>query len=105
VDGKTSHDENSVFSLCDAQDIVVRPCEQAETEYYAKNGHLTILATSTSPPVTELEVRRPHGEANFLLFTNANLADCAAKALTHAVELRGGGNKDPFPSFEFSGST
>jgi len=95
-DGKTYKDENNVFSLRDVQDIMVRPWEQLETEYQAKNGYPNVIVTSNNPPITVLEVRRPHGEENIFLFTDANLADRVAKALTHAVELCGGGNKEKF---------
>ncbi len=94
--GKTYKDENSVFSLRDVQDIVVRPWEQLETEYQARNGSPNVIVTSTNPPITVLEVRRPHGEENIFRFTDANLADRVAKALTHAVELCGGGKKEKF---------
>ena len=33
---------------------------------------------------------------NMFPFTNADLANRVAKAITHAVELCGGGNKDLF---------
>jgi len=94
--GKTYKDENSVFSLRDVQDIVVRPWEQLETEYQAKNGYPNVIVTSNNPPITVLEVRRPHGEENVFLFIDANLADRVAKAMSHAVELCGGGNKEKF---------
>ena len=93
--GKTVKDENDVFSLRDVQDIVVRPTEQANTERNARNGH-PIIETSTSPPVVELQARSPHGEDNFFTFTDADLADRVAKAMLHAVELCGGGNKEKF---------
>ncbi len=104
-DGSTYKDKNSVFSLRDVQEIVVKPLEQYETEFYAKNGHPNAIVTSTSPHMTALEVRLPRGEENFFLFSevntflfaDANLADRVAKAFTHAVELCGGGSKpEPF---------
>jgi hypothetical protein len=94
-DGNTYKDENIVFSLRDVQEIVVKPGEQNQTEWDAKNGQPNIISTSTSPPIAALLVR-PHAEEDFFLFTDANLADRVAKALTHAVELCGGGSKDPF---------
>jgi hypothetical protein len=33
---------------------------------------------------------------NWFPFTDADLADRVAKAITHAIELCGGGNKEPF---------
>ncbi|HME57481.1 MAG TPA: hypothetical protein VKF63_04025 [Terracidiphilus sp.] len=104
-DGETYKDKNSVFSLRDAQEIVVKPLEQYETEFYAKNGYPNSIVTSTSPHMTALEVRLPRGEENFFLFSEVNtflfadadLADRVAKAMVHAVELCGGGPKpEPF---------
>jgi hypothetical protein len=43
-----------------------------------------------------LVLRQPHGEDYTFRFTDANLADRVAKAILHAVELCGGGNKDKF---------
>jgi hypothetical protein len=94
--GQTYKDENSVFSLRDVQEIVVMPEVQDQNEYEAKHGDPNIIVTSTSPSMTALLLHRSHGEENFFLFTDANLADRVAKALMHAVELCGGGNKDKF---------
>jgi TonB family protein len=93
--GEIYKNEDNAFSLREVQDIVVRPFEQHETEYFVNTG-ANIIVTSTSPPVTVLTVRRPRGAFNFFDLTDAALADRLAKALTHAVELCGGGNKEPF---------
>jgi hypothetical protein len=90
-------DENSVFSLRDVQDIVIMPYEQDQKEWDPKNNYPNEIITSTSPPITALVVRHPHGEENTFRFTDANLADRVAKAMVHAVELCGGGSKpEPF---------
>jgi len=95
--GKTYMDENSVFSLRDVQDIVIMPYEQDQKEWDPKNNYPNEIITSTSPPITALVVRHPHGEENTFRFTDANLADRVAKAMVHAVELCGGGSKpEPF---------
>ncbi len=94
-DGSIYKNENDAFSLREVQEIVIRPFEQHETEYFAGTG-ANIAVTSTTPPVTVLMVHRPHGEMNFFDLTDSALADRLAKALTHAVELCGGGNKEPF---------
>jgi hypothetical protein len=93
--GQTYKDENDIFLLRNVQDIMVRPYEQAQTEWFAEHGR-TLMITSTNPPLMELEARRPHGEENFFVFTDADLADRVAKAMLHAVELCGGGSKDKF---------
>ena len=95
VDGKTRKDENSEFSLRNVQDILVQPEETHLIEWYAKHNPYWIPA-STSPAVTSLVVRLPHAEENFFLFTDAGLANRVAKAMRHAVELCGGGNKEKF---------
>jgi hypothetical protein len=94
--GSTYKDENSVFSLRDVQEIVVKPYEQFQTEFNAKYGHPNIICPSTSPSITVLILHRPHGEENFFFFADADLAERVAKAMLHAVELCGGGNKDKF---------
>jgi hypothetical protein len=94
-DGSIYKNEIDVFPLREVLDIVIRPFEQHETEYFAGTG-ANIAVTSTIPPVTVLSVRRPRGAMNFFDLTDPALADRLAKALTHAVELCGGGNKEPF---------
>ena len=93
---KVKTDLNGVCPLRDVGQIVVRPYEYWQTEWFAKNGFPTATATSTNPPAIQLSVHHPHGEENFFYFTDADLADRMAKAFTHAVELCGGGNQDKF---------
>jgi hypothetical protein len=95
VDG-TAWEFDTGFSLRDVQEIVVKPYEQYQTEGNAKNGRPNIINTSINPPLTALLVRGPHGVLTYFPFTEANLADRVARALTRAVELCGGGNKDKF---------
>jgi hypothetical protein len=94
--GDTISDQNNFFLLRDVQDIIVKPEEQNQTDWIAQNGKPNIIVTSTSPSIATLIVHRPRGEMNTFRFTNANLADRVAKAMQHAVELCGGGNKDKF---------
>jgi hypothetical protein len=95
-DGATVSDFDAWFSLRDVQDVTVKPYLQYQNEVNASAGIPNIVATSLNPPLTALLVRRPHNVSNLFPFTDADLADRVAKALTHAVELCGGGNKDPF---------
>jgi hypothetical protein len=92
---RTSKDENDVFSLRDVQEIVLKPFEQDRNELYAKMGGSAIVL-STNPSITVLSVRQTHGVENVFEFSDADLADRVAKAMLHAVELCGGGNKDKF---------
>jgi len=95
-EGSTLSSGDTWFPLSDVQEIVVRPYEQYRNEGFAKKGQPNIIITSTNPPMVVLEVRRPHDEEKFFQFTDAALADRDAKAMIHAVELCGGGNKEPF---------
>ena len=95
-DGSTIHDRVDWFTLRDVQDIVVRTLAQYRTEMNARVGLPNLIATSVNPPLTALLVRSRHGAIDFFPFTDADLADRVAKALTHAVELCGGGSKEPF---------
>jgi hypothetical protein len=94
--GKTTIDKNDAFLLRDVQDIVVKPWEQYQNEIFARNGTPNYTITSSNPPIILLQVRRPRGEENVFPFTDPNLADRVAKAMLHAVELCGGGNKEKF---------
>jgi hypothetical protein len=95
--GKNNKGEDISFSLRSVQEIVVKPWEQYETEWLAKNGHPDTTVTSSAPAMTALVVHQPHGVENVFTFTDAALADRIAKAMVHAVELCGGGkSEEPF---------
>jgi hypothetical protein len=96
-DGKNNKGEDTTFSLRSVQEIVVKPWEQYETEWLAKNGHPDKTIASSAPAITALVVRQPHGVENVFTFADATLADRIAKAMVHAVELCGGGQKNPEP--------
>jgi hypothetical protein len=96
TDGVPKEDANHWIPLNDVQNIVVKPFAQYQTEMNAIGGLPNFITTSTNPPLTALVVRRPHGLENWFPFTDADLADRVAKAITHAIELCGGGNKEPF---------
>ncbi len=91
----TAKNENEVFTLRDVQEITLKPFEQCRNELYATRGSSAIVL-STNPPITVLVARHPHGAESSFYFSDANLADRVAKAMLHAVELCGGGNKDKF---------
>ncbi|HME59357.1 MAG TPA: hypothetical protein VKF63_13520, partial [Terracidiphilus sp.] len=95
MNDQTLSEADQGFSLRDVQSVAVEPYAQYINEASAKLGMIGDYV-STSPPVTALLVNRPHGVWNLFSFTDADLADRVAKALTHAVELCGGGNKEPF---------
>lgn len=96
-EGKNNKGEDKTFSLRSVQEIVVKPWEQYETEWLAKNGHPDKTIASSTPAITALVVRQPHGVENVFTFTDAALADRIAKAMIHSVELCGGGkSEEPF---------
>ena len=96
-DGKNNKGEDKTFSLRSVQEIVVKPWEQYETEWLAKNGHPDKTIASSAPAITALVVRQPHGVENVFTFTDAVLADRVARAMVHSVELCGGGKtEEPF---------
>jgi hypothetical protein len=95
-DNAVVSDIDAGFYLKDALDVVVEPESQFFTEQSATTGHPEVITTSTNPTLTALVVRRPHNVTNSFPMIDATLADRLAKALTHAIELCGGGNKDPF---------
>jgi hypothetical protein len=95
-DGSTLQDMDYLVPLRDVEDIVVKPFEQYLNDIDAASGSPNLVVSSMNPPLTALLVRRPHNIMIPFPFSDASLADRVAKAFTHAVELCGGGNKDPF---------
>lgn len=77
------------------QKVIVEPYEKSASEQEAGIGHPEIVAVSTSPQVTLVEMFSSKPETGFI-FYDADLADRVAKAINHAVELCGGGSKEPF---------
>ncbi|MGD0683066.1 MAG: hypothetical protein ABR990_13570 [Terracidiphilus sp.] len=96
MDGRLDQDKNSGIPLRDVQDVVIKPYAQYQTELDASLGNPHILTPSTNPPLSALLVRRAHGVYNLFPIADADTADRIAKAMVHAVELCGGGNKTPF---------
>jgi hypothetical protein len=77
------------------QDIVVLPQEQNQQKANARSGHPE-WTPRVEPALFTLVARRPKGVENAFLFSEEEMAGRIAKAMVHAVELCGGGNKDPF---------
>ncbi len=94
--GSISQDRDVWYTIRDVENIETKPYAQYQTELDASLGNPNLITTSTNPPLTALLVYRPHNWSSVFPFTDPNLADRVAKALTHAVELCGGGNKEPF---------
>jgi TonB family protein len=88
-------DDNISFSLRDVQDLTVMPEEQEFKKEYATAGHPTWEAR-VDPPLFLVLAQRAGNQTNGFFFSSEEMANRIAKAMVHAVELCGGGNKDPF---------
>lgn len=95
-DSQIVSDQDSGFFLRDVLDVVVEPETQFFTEQSAAAGNPNVITTATNPSLTALIVRRPNNVINSFPMLDASMADRLAKALRHAVDLCGGGNKEPF---------
>lgn len=95
-DSQIVSDQNSGFFLRDVLDVIVEPETQFFTEQSRAAGNPEVITTATSPTLTALIVRRPNNVINSFPMKDSTMADRIAKALNHAVELCGGGNKEPF---------
>jgi hypothetical protein len=106
------------FSLREVENVVVEPLEQYQTaalrtvafadvinvtvepweQYFNRvAGTSNQIQTTTQPPTLYLSLVRSNEKIHpGFFFQDANLADRVAKAMVHAVELCGGGNKEPF---------
>jgi hypothetical protein len=87
------------LQLRDAQDVTVEPLKSAWTKAEALAGNFDAVS-SVTPEITDLIVRLQHprntDDYYEFLFVDADLADRVARAIVHAIELCGGGSKDPF---------
>jgi hypothetical protein len=88
-------DDNVSFSLHNVQDLTVMPAEQDFKKEYAAAGHPTWDAR-VDPPLFLVIARKAGSQGNGFYFPSEELANRVAKALVHAVELCGGGSKEPF---------
>jgi hypothetical protein len=88
------------FSLKNIAEIAVMPEDKRAKEEVSKAGHPQ-LSVRADPPVFVLSVAfagksGKSGGVQDLYFYDEALANRVAQALLHAVELCGGGNKEPF---------
>jgi hypothetical protein len=93
-DGVESRNGDFSISFKDAQGVVLKPVEQFLNEQIPSG-----IYSATDPPLVAMIVRTSHPELDkyFMLpFTDSTLADRVANAMVHAIELCGGGNKEPF---------
>jgi hypothetical protein len=93
----TVFDGDGSLNLREVEDLVVRTGEQEKKTIDSEEGHLTYTARF-DPPIFFVVVRRSQdeGSQDAFLFSKEDMANRVAKAMVHAVELCGGGSKDPF---------
>jgi hypothetical protein len=95
LNGQSVRDQDAGIPLKLVENIIVMPIDQSLKEVNAKEGHPS-LSTRTDPPAFTLRAVRSDGASNEIFFQDQDLANRVATAMVHAVELCGGGNKDPF---------
>jgi len=86
---------NLGFRLKEVREVKVLTEEQVMRAGDANAGHPE-LTHRVDPPVFELVVERTDNKTNGFVFFDESVANRVAQALVHAVELCGGGSKDPF---------
>ena len=95
VNGKVSDDKDYSLNFKDVRDVVVMPQEQNQKQVDTRSGHAA-WTSRIEPNLFTLVARRPKGVENAFLFSGEEMAGRVAKAMVHAVELCGGGDKEPF---------
>jgi hypothetical protein len=96
LDGAVTLDQDAGFSLSDVQDLAVMTGEMHQKKVNTAAGVPT-QDSRIDPPVFVLVVRRTRNAENPFVFTEEEMANRVAKAMVHAVELCGGGQKaEPF---------
>jgi hypothetical protein len=95
VNGTVQLDKDLGFALKDVQEVVVEAVEHRTKEAVSKQLGHPEWSNRMDPPVFVIIVKKKNGEDDFYLY-DESLAQRIAKALVHAVELCGGGSKDPF---------
>jgi hypothetical protein len=93
----TVFDGDGSLNLREVEDLVVRTGEQEKKIIDSEEGHLT-YTTRFDPPIFFVIARRSQDEdlQDAFLFREEDMANRVAKAMVHAVELCGGGSKEPF---------
>ncbi len=87
--------EDATLAAWEIEKIEVLPMDQFFALAAAKAGRPQ-WTVQVQPPVSVLRTQLHGGGFAAFAFYDADLADRMAKAMVHAVELCGGGNKEPF---------
>jgi hypothetical protein len=94
--GTVRQDKHAWIPLKAVHDITVLPEQQYLNELDSANGH-PLRNSRVDPPVFVVKVTGlSSNDYSALVFLNEDLASRVAKAMVHAVELCGGGNKGRF---------
>lgn len=96
INGTQTQNKDAGFNLVHVQNVLVKSYNDYQLDINAKAGKPNLVPTSTTPPITVMIVYRDDNDDNAFFFTDSTLADRVARAINHAVELVGGGNKEPF---------
>lgn len=95
-DGAVIADVDASTLLKDVHSVTIRPLPAAMTADSAKAGHPELTTLTTAPKIYLLNLNRyDSGQISFY-FTDFSLAYRMKRATAHAVELCGGGKKEPF---------
>jgi hypothetical protein len=93
VDGQPL--QNGSLPLKQVQDVVLQPMDQVTQRAVAQAGHPEVNI-SISPAIFQVVAKIDSTHGLLIMYYDETLADRVSKALQHAVDLCGGGNKDPF---------
>lgn len=94
-DGEVVGDVDMALSFKDVLEVSVMPMNTRIDEANAKAGHADYVTIQVNPPTTVIVAKRNDGDMYFDM-SDESLANRVAKAMVHAVELCGGGSKEPF---------
>jgi hypothetical protein len=94
-DGAITNDADGGFPFKLIQKVMVLNGDQDINAANVAAGAPS-LNSRVDPPHFALIAQRTGGGTNTIYFTDEDTANRVAKAMIHAIELCGGGNKDPF---------
>lgn len=95
-DGEVIADVDASTQLKDVQSVSVKALPPVMTAESAKAGHPELTTLSTTPKLYLLTLNKYDSGQSSFYFTDLSLAYRMKKAMTHAVQLCGGGKKEPF---------
>lgn len=95
-DGEVIADLESATLLKDVQSVSVKALPLAMTAESAKAGHPELTTLSTTPKLYLLTLNKYDSSQSSFYISDLSLAYRVKKAAAHAVQLCGGGKKEPF---------